>query len=277
MIFENKLPPLPGLTCSYCGKSYKLGSRLKSHIESKHDISVVHSEDIKDDVVAHTILLTKLLLLRKNLHSAIKLGDGQRVVLTVKHMMPYFKANNSYKYALACLELIAQLEIFLSPKQCLAITQGRFVNQRGATDSNYAIDLCVEHSNKVFKENFSLYRGECTQQALDRVSKSQTVTKKILDNFQTEFGGREAHIGRHNVNAEKYENDVMMLYNMLEPYKLYVEKERIMRSSSLSSACKDPVRQLDIYSFQDWIAKRMNDMKTQTNLRRLTRSDDISS
>ena len=180
----------------------------------------------------HTILLTRLLLPCKKLHSAIKLGDVQRVVLTVKHMLPYFKANKSYKYALACLELIAQLQLFLSPRQCLAITQGRFVNLRGA-----------RNSRQIYVQSTPTHRGECAQQALDRVSKLQTLTKKILDNFQTNFGGKDAHVGCHNLNAEKYENDMTMLYTHLEPYKLYVARERVMRSSSLNYACKDPVKQ----------------------------------
>ena len=145
----------------------------------------------------HTKLLIKLLLIRKNLHTAIKYGDGSRVLLTVKHMLPYFKVNNNYKYALACLELLAQTQMFLSPRLSLAVTQGRFINMRGAPNSNYPIDLCVEHSNKVFKDNVSLYRGDCTQKVLDRISKSQTITKEILDNHQQEFTSKPVYTGQH--------------------------------------------------------------------------------
>ena len=234
----------------------------KKHGEVTKDIDI----DCQDHVVMHTKLLVKLLLLRRNLHTAKKFGDGKKVLHTIKFMLPYFRSNNNYKYALACLELLAQTQFFLSPRQCLAIVQGRFVNFKGKPNTNYAIDLCVEHCNKVFKEHISLYRGECTKKVLDRISKAQTSTKAILDNYNSEFG-TPPYIGQHKVHKDLYEEDVSALINFLTPYKLYNPANRVFRSS-LGKAVADPVLQIDMNKLQDWLINKLHEMKTQTHLKR---------
>ena len=133
-------------------------------------------------------------------------------------------------------------------------------------NTNYPIDLYVEHSNKVFKENVALYRGMCTQKILDRLSKSQTVTKAVLDNFRKEFD-QEVYVRKRKLNEEAFEGDVRILIDFLKPYELYKCKQRKF-ISSLAKFSADPLVTLDMYHIHDWIKKRLNDMKMQSALRR---------
>ena len=260
-IFCTSHPKLPGLTCKQCGKSFKSAERLKNHELKRHrGVADDDCSPNRDQVLQHTQLLLKLLLLKKNLDDAISYGDGERLLLCVKHMYLYFKCNNNYKYSLACFELLAQIKYFVSEKMAVCLTQDRFINMRGAVDSNYPADLLVEHSNKTFKDNFYMYRGEPTQQVLDRVSKSQSITSKILDNFKKEFATAQ-FIGQHKVNQEKYDSDVSILCSAIEPQQLYSSKQRCLRTPKLVKA--DPVSTIDPYLLLDWMVRKINHIRTQ--------------
>lgn len=80
--------------------------------------------------------------------------------------------------------------------------QERVANGRGKFDSNYPIDLGVEHSNRVFKETFNMFDGKTTQEVLHHISKSQSETTLVLDNFANEFD-QPTYVGHRQVNADK--------------------------------------------------------------------------
>ena len=264
----DQFPSLPGFQCNVCHKVYRSSMQMQKHKTKKHPSSS-HFEATKsvtsgDQVLEHTHLLMKLLLLKSNMDAAIELGDGDRLMLNIKHMYLYFKANNNRKYALACFQLLSELNYFVSDKVALALKQDRFINMKGSADSNYPVDLLIEHSNKDFKENFHLYRGQPTQKALDRISKSQTMTTKILDDFQKEFAVAR-YISTHKPNEESHQKDLDILFNSLHSYRLFEDCGRQLRSNVLTVS--DPISSLDSHGLLDWMNAKIMEIRTESYLR----------
>lgn len=262
---SERYPILPKLQCDVCGKQYVRAATLKEHKSKKHQQPpTVSNPASEDEICEHTYYLLRLLLLKCNMDDAIHHGDGARLINTIKHMFLYFRANGNYKYALACFELIASLEYFVDEKTKLALIQDRFVNMRGAPDSNYPADLLVEHSNKIFKDNFHLYRGTVTQNVLDRFSKSQTQTTKVLDNFQQQFAiGR--YVGTHKQNTENLQNDLEILFASLSSQQLFSSNNRKLRCLSIKTV--DAVATLDPHKLLDWMYATIEGMRTYTYLK----------
>ena len=156
---------LPSDTCQVCGKTYKSYKRLKEHIIKNHPSSCiiegVEGEDA-DLIQRQSFHLLKLLLIKKSLDWSIKTGNGSYLSLLMKHMILYFRQLGYRNYALACFEHTAQIQIFLSDRLKELISYIFFVNNRGQSDSNMAMVLHLEHSNKFFtiKDNFTLTKYE---------------------------------------------------------------------------------------------------------------------
>ena len=123
-------------------------------------LDIVLSEEVHDDdVKTYSCHLTHLLLIRKLLTTAISYGDGETVYLVAKYMCPLFKASGNTKYALMCLEFAAQVELLLSERDKSLVLHERFCNFVGKEDTNYALDMNVEFSNRIFKNTLHVYKS----------------------------------------------------------------------------------------------------------------------
>lgn len=114
-------------------------------------------------------------------------------------------------YVFCCFELIASLEYFVSQKTVVALIQNCFIDLRGAKDSNYPADLLVEHNNKGIQRQLpSVSQCGHSTRVIDRLSKSQSQTSEIMDNFCKEFA-KPQFIGRDKANKEKMQRDVDLI------------------------------------------------------------------
>jgi hypothetical protein len=80
---------------------------------------------------------------------------------------------------------LAQLKFLLSPRKAFRLKWNRTANGRGSVDSNFPLDLDVEHENKVFKEHITTYRGEVTESIIDTVSRSVDTSESISREHST--------------------------------------------------------------------------------------------
>ena len=53
----------------------------------------------------------------------------------------------------------AQVNCLLSPRLAHSLNWNRFVNTKGLSDTNYPMDLYVEHDNKTFKGDIHIDTG----------------------------------------------------------------------------------------------------------------------
>ena len=139
----------------------------------------------------------------------------------------------------------------------------RFVNRMGIPGHNMPFDLDVEHLNKVFKERFTLHRGEPTDAMMYRVSASQDVTTDIIhvhtDSWQSRAGPRAAR----RQNQDVYKADVAILASTLREEAVEkVQSGRRLRCDKLNKAAYDPLLSLDVYALRTWYAAKTSAMAT---------------
>ena len=229
----NQVPELSPLApisnameCRFCRKKYVQRKALQNHERNKHDFVLPDSEndsansenESEDRVYNYTHQTLILLLLRLNHNDAINFGDGERILRLYKLFCLYFKVSKCPKYAFACLHLQAQVNCLLSPRLSHSITWNRFVNTKGHKDSNYPMDLSVEHDNKIFKTDIHSYRGEITEKCITKVSRSLEATDDILSTF--DIGNRISKpSGKHSKLSTK--EDVTTLVEHLLDGNLY--------------------------------------------------------
>ena len=198
--FDAAAPTSNDLVCQFCSKRYKRQSYLRKHEEEKHGHHPETGElntgqavsQEEDKVYNYTHNLLVLLLLREH-HN-----DGERVVRLYKHYTLFFEISKCPKYALATLELQAQLHCLVTPRLAYSLTWNRFVNHKGQVDSNHPMDLDLEHDHKYFKNDIHSYRGEITDRSITRVSRGVEGSQSVLRSFD-KFSSVTKPSGRHQV------------------------------------------------------------------------------
>ena len=268
-LFRSTPAPLPDNQCAICHQKYKTYSALKNHVAQKHpdiDISMASTgSDTPDDKLAtYSRELIKMLLLKRHLDRAVKAGDGDRVLLSVKFMYFYFIALGHKKYALACFEMLCQQELFLSDKMKTLILHERFVNNSGRANGNVPMDMDLEFCNRQFKEEFNVIQGDASDTYLNRISKAVDKSSRVLDNFAKEFC-QPAFQARRKVDDDKYIGDVMKLVGSICEAKVftYVSGRR-MYSEKLNDKARNPLALVDMFSVKAWMVNRVREMKCQT-------------
>lgn len=254
---------LPPDQCPMCGKVFKRPARMAAHLSSTHPGSQMPDDDRRDadTVHGHTTELLRMLLVKRLLDNAIKAGDGDTLALLIKFMTMYFKALKCPKYALACFEFTAQQELFLSEKMKVLVRQERFVNHQGRFNTNMAMDL--DHSNKLFKENFRISMGEPTAKVLNRLSKSQDRVVKVIRQFEKE-SEVEVFDARRRLDAAKYQRDVNKISDQLLSMDLFTPHPgRRFHSQELNIAGANIMQSVNLLKHKQWLQDRVQKMVDQ--------------
>lgn len=213
------------LTCRFCKKEYAQVPALRKHEEKKHGFKPTVSETAdevpiegSDKVYNYTHQVLILLLLRLNHNDAISLGDGERIIRLYKFFCLYFKVSKCPKYAIATLQLLGQVNCLLSPRLAYSLTWNRFVNNRGHANTNFPMDLSVEHDSKAFKNDIHSFRGEVTDKSIARVSRSVEPTNAILALYDKTTCVKTPS-GKHLLKST--EEDIMLIVDHLQQAEVY--------------------------------------------------------
>lgn len=94
--------------------------------------------------------LVTLGLLWHGFHDAIREGDGNRILMYWKFLLPVFKEENHNNYAKEAFNLLLQSNI-LSPRKLSELKWSRTINTHGNTGHNVPCDLHMEHLNRQLK------------------------------------------------------------------------------------------------------------------------------
>ncbi len=120
-----------------------------------------------------------------------------------------------------CFTIKQKSTVLLSPRLAHSLTWNRFVNTKGQSDTNYPMDLSVEHDNKTFKNDIHSYRGEITEKSITRVSRSLEATDDILHSFDQSCSIHKPS-GKHT--RLSVEEDVKILVDQLLEVNIYDKK-----------------------------------------------------
>ena len=263
---DTAAPTSNDLVCQFCGKRYKRQAYLHKHEREKHgqpgpsDLDTQQTVSQKEDkVFNYTHNLLVLLLLRENHNDAIRLGDGERVVRLYKFYTLFFKISKCPKYALATLELQAQLNCLLTPRMAYSLTWNRFVNHKGQVDSNHPMDLDLEHDNKYFKTDIHSFRGEITDKSITRVSRRVEGSQAVLSSFDKSSSVAKPS-GRHTRLSTK--DDVLTLVEHLVQAQVfsYVPDRQ---HSAFPKMRHNLLDSLDMQKLKSWISKSLKKFSTK--------------
>ena len=81
---------------------------------------------------------------------AVKEGDGDRIVIYWKLLLPIFQQQDHYNYAKVAFLILAQI-LYLSERKITELKWNRTVNICGRTGCNILCDLHMEHLNMNLK------------------------------------------------------------------------------------------------------------------------------
>lgn len=134
-----------------------------------------------------------------------------------------------------------------------SLTWNRFVNHQGKGDTNFPMDLDVEHDNKAFNSDIHSFKGEITDKSIARVSHSTEPTNAILEAYD-----KSTHVnkpsGKHTSISTK--DDVMALVADLKEgdlYKTILERKHI----AFPNMKHDLLGDIDIDKLRDWISNSL--------------------
>ena len=150
-----------------------------------------------------------------NFSDAITEGDGLRILRCWKFFLMFLKANraSSRKYAQEGMHLIFQVYALLSPQDAHRLIWNRSVKAKPGVGGNIPLDLALEHFNCVLKEVIrKMGPNTSNPNAVNRFCKSITVTKRLMDNFDSECHFLKQS-GKHV--QKKYSSDNVSIVNEL--------------------------------------------------------------
>ena len=156
-----------------------------------------------DDVFSYNCALLQDGFLFLNFLDAIAEGDGTRIMRQYKYLLLYCKADgcHSTKYALECLYQFFLIYALLSPRDSERFTWNRSVNNHNKKGTNIPLDLDVEHSNNFIKQAIKNLGPNVTENAISRISNSETATRTIIDRLDDAII-RVARSGKHGHSSD---------------------------------------------------------------------------
>ena len=126
--------------------TYVARSIVNSHVllpESFPD-QPAQEQDQVDGVNLYARELLTLSLVWHFFHDATREGDGDRIILCWKILLPIFKATNHRNYAKEAVQLLIQYNS-VSERMKSQLLWSRCINTKGRTGCNIACDLHMEH------------------------------------------------------------------------------------------------------------------------------------
>ena len=119
-----------------------------------------------DDVINYSNDVISLGLFYSNYKDTVKEGDGQRVKLCWKYLLPVFKALDKRNYSGKVLRMLYSCNYMLSPRQSQQLLYSRFINTHGLPGRNIAADLHMEHLNRACKDAIKGLGANKTEKSL---------------------------------------------------------------------------------------------------------------
>lgn len=211
------------LKCHFCERTYSHVGTLQIHETRFHNVTIQkpakpQKNSKQDQLHEYIFMCFKLILLHKNLDSAIDMGDGQRSVRSAKYELPIYNKTNKIKYAIGSVHLTALTSGLLPPEQTERLVANRFINLQGGKNNNVALDEYVEMLNRDSKAACS---GHQTVDSIIAHSKEYPHIVNITKHFD-EISGVTKKKGFHHLPS--YKLDVITVAKELIKLNVIDEK-----------------------------------------------------
>lgn len=219
-------PPQPkAFPCRCCGKSYVYKKCRDRHESKLHpdftqpieetkacDSTEIHKEKAEDCIYNYACARLGLGLLLHNFDDAVKEGDGERILRCWKFLLLIFKCYNHHKYALASLQLLANVNAMLSPRKAHSLVWNRTINNKGGKGKNISLDLRMEHIVHLHKEMLANLGVNLTPECALRCSRAIQPVEDLLRTVDDELLCKRPS-GKHTVTRSQ--KDFKLIVNEL--------------------------------------------------------------
>ncbi|XP_031553857.1 uncharacterized protein LOC116290877 [Actinia tenebrosa] len=138
--------------------------------------------------------------------------DGERIIRCWKFLLLIFKCYNHNKYALATLQLLANINTMLTPRKAHSLIWNRTVNNKGGKGNNISLDLRMEHIVHLHKEMLANLGVNLTPECALRCSKAVKPVEDLLRTVDNELLCRRPS-GKHTVTRSQ--SDFELIVNEL--------------------------------------------------------------
>ena len=204
-----------------------------------------------DDVVSHANDVISLGLFYSNYKDAVKEGDGHRVKLCWKYLLPIFKASDKRNYSGEVLRMLYSCNYTLSPHQTQQLLYSWFINTHELPGRNIAADLHMEHLNRACKEQAIKGLGaNKTEKSITRIGKAIGPLFDIQANFDHIVLGKEAKASRQKVTSSQ--KDMNLILVNLQVMQTYLMK-LLEGDTSISALQKSLFHKVDHKTLESWI------------------------
>ena len=178
-----------------------------------------------DGVANYAIEVMSLGIFYLNYKDAVREGDGDRVLICWKYLLPLFKVSDRRNYSLEVLRMLYSYYFTMSPRQKHQLLWSRFVNVHGKVGRNIANDLHMEHLNRVCKNAVRGIGAKKSEESLKRIGRVVGPLAEVMSNFdQNVLKTGKDGIGHHKRAAADKDRD-MIVNELLNRADVFTETE----------------------------------------------------
>ena len=136
-----------------------------------------------DCVLNYANEVMSLGMLYPNYKNATRFGDGDRLIVCWKFLLPIFKVSDRRNYSLEVLRMLYSYYFIMSPRQKYQLLWSRFVNVHGLPGHNIAADLHMEHLNHICKQSIQGVGVKKRKESITRIGKALGPLAEVTRNF----------------------------------------------------------------------------------------------
>lgn len=210
------------------------------------------STPTNDGVYNYATALLSIGCFYMNFVDAIKEGDGERVLLCWRYLLPIFKGTGRTNYSLEVLHMLCQHDFTLSSQLSHELIWNRFVNVHGLPGRNIPADLHMEHLNRVCKEAIAGLGVNKTKKAIIRVGNSLGMICPVLAQFDSDNKVPECSSIRSVPGAERDKNIVVQELQMLNIFSVCNSRTYTKFPNS-----KNMLKLRDIATILQWVEEHI--------------------
>ena len=178
----------------------------------------------EDGVLNYANEVMSLGIFYLNYKDAIQEGDGDRVLLCWKYLLPISKVSDRRNYSLEALRMLYSYHFSLSPCLKHQLLWSRFVNVHGLPGRNIAGDLHMEHLNHMCKQTIQGIRAKKRKEALTRIGKAVGPLASVTSNFnENVLKPTNKHLAGQHKCASVFKDQQIIINELLNHASVFSE------------------------------------------------------
>ena len=220
----------------------------------------------KDDMFDYHCGFMNMALLLRNFMDAVKEGDGETIIRCIKMFLLHFKqdGSGSTKYALETLFHMFQMYALLSPREAERIKCNRTVINHGKPGCNVAMDLALEHDNRLIKDMIRGLGANISEASVRRICRAFFVIKVFLEHLDLEMKVKK-NSGEHT--KKSVGQDLKKVVQTLHEQNVFGKQPTREAMFSFPDCPRDYLQLLESKGLFSWI----NEHKKNVRLGKRTR------